>query len=336
MPDSIDFTLVLLSLFREAEQKGVSELTVNSGELHRLVGDYPGSNHRMPICCGVMRRFLAINDRVENEPPGGNGASLTISYNLPRSLHQRHFVAYHKFDEWGDYYDSSETELAHFSKRPEKQLEKALGQRIWVIGGEQTNRRTQYTLLSYFVPDTIEEVEEGGYNVVGSGLVFDPPVNLFSKPWLDDLLREQKNFSLGINEIKNPNVIEGLLAAERKRQATAFLLPDEIPAGEPFIEGATRQITVNAYERNPKARRACIDHYGATCQVCTFDFEDTYGEIGKGYIHVHHVKPVHTIQKESEVDHIHDLQPVCPNCHAMLHRQNPPLSIDELRAILRK
>jgi 5-methylcytosine-specific restriction enzyme A len=54
-------------------------------------------------------------------------------------------------------------------------------------------------------------------------------------------------------------------------------------------EGAKKQITVNAYERNPKARELCIQNYGFRCSVCEFDFGEIYGEIGTGYIHVHHL-----------------------------------------------
>lgn len=61
------------------------------------------------------------------------------------------------------------------------------------------------------------------------------------------------------------------------------------------------------------------------------NFDEVYGELGKGFIHVHHLLPVAQLGKQYEVDPIADLRPVCPNCHAMLHRRNPPLSINELK-----
>ena len=109
-----------------------------------------------------------------------------------------------------------------------------------------------------------------------------------------------------------------------------FSSPDEI-AEEAIFEGAVSKITVNSYERNPEARRKCLNKWGYSCVVCNFHFQLYYGEIGKGYIHVHHLKPISTIGSEYEIDPVKDLRPVCPNCHAMLHRQNPPLSIDELK-----
>jgi len=72
-----------------------------------------------------------------------------------------------------------------------------------------------------------------------------------------------------------------------------------------LIEGAKRTITVNAYERNPQARKKCVNIHGCKCVVCGFDFEETYGEIGKGYIHVHHLTPISEIGNEYEIVNSH-------------------------------
>src|SRR5699024_2027348 len=106
---------------------------------------------------------------------------------------------------------------------------------------------------------------------------------------------------------------------------------EEVADGENYKEGSVKKITVNAYERNPVARKKCIDHYGCQCSICNFDFEQTYGEIGKEFIHVHHLVELSTIKGEYEVDPIEDLRPVCPNCHAMLHRRKPAYSIQEIK-----
>lgn len=103
-----------------------------------------------------------------------------------------------------------------------------------------------------------------------------------------------------------------------------------------FIEGKTKTTFRNIYERNPKARKDCIKHYGTTCLVCSFDFKDAFGEIGNGFIHVHHLVPISSIKKEYQLDAIRDLRPVCPNCHAMIHKRVPPYTISELKDILKK
>ncbi|MBL8154259.1 MAG: HNH endonuclease [Anaerolineae bacterium] len=104
-----------------------------------------------------------------------------------------------------------------------------------------------------------------------------------------------------------------------------------------FSEGRQARVTVNRYERDPKARAACIKYYGAFCQVCAFDFGLVYGEIGEGFIHVHHIDPIASHSgSEYHIDPIRDLRPVCPNCHAMLHRQSPPLTLEELQIEIRR
>jgi 5-methylcytosine-specific restriction enzyme A len=60
-------------------------------------------------------------------------------------------------------------------------------------------------------------------------------------------------------------------------------------------EGQKKQITSNSYERNPEARRRCVDHYGYRCTVCDFDFQTKYGDLGRDFIHVHHLKAVSEI-----------------------------------------
>ncbi|MEZ4629241.1 MAG: HNH endonuclease [Deinococcales bacterium] len=99
-------------------------------------------------------------------------------------------------------------------------------------------------------------------------------------------------------------------------------------------EGAKKTLIVNSYERNPKARSICIDHWGCKCSACNFDFASVYGAIGTDFIHVHHLVPLAEIGRSYQVSPIHDLRPVCPNCHAMLHTSNPPLSIEQLREII--
>ena len=105
---------------------------------------------------------------------------------------------------------------------------------------------------------------------------------------------------------------------------------------ETFYEGAAKQIKVNKYERSKTARDKCIDHYGCHCSVCDMDFEKTYGETGKDYIHVHHITPLSEIGERYKLDPVNDLRPVCPNCHAMIHRQKPSLTIEELKALMIK
>ena len=114
--------------------------------------------------------------------------------------------------------------------------------------------------------------------------------------------------------------------------STPIALAEELSTPEKYSEGARVAVTINAYERNPKARAACIGHHGYVCTVCGFDFVRIYGAFGEGFIHVHHVVPIGKIGKEYTIDPIADLVPVCPNCHAMIHRVEPPVTVEQLRS----
>jgi 5-methylcytosine-specific restriction enzyme A len=103
-----------------------------------------------------------------------------------------------------------------------------------------------------------------------------------------------------------------------------------------YMEGTPNLVTLTKYERNPFARKACISHYGPTCSVCDFNFEKVYGDIGKNFIHIHHLTQVAKVGKQYLVDPIKDLRPVCPNCHAMIHKKKEAIAIEELKQLLRQ
>jgi hypothetical protein len=84
MPSAVDFRTELRAQLGSAASLGWRHVEVNSGELHRIVGGYPGSDHRMPICCSVMEAEMRGGDEIVTAPPKGKGASLTIRYKLPR------------------------------------------------------------------------------------------------------------------------------------------------------------------------------------------------------------------------------------------------------------
>jgi hypothetical protein len=144
----------------------------------------------------------------------------------------------------------------------------------------------------------------------------------------------------GDNYKDNTNTANGTELAEEPEETEAVIddakYADELPLEKypGLFEGIKRTVTVNSYERNKKARQNCISHWKAYCRVCGLDFEKVYGEIGKRFIHIHHVVKISDIGEKYEVDPIHDLIPVCPNCHSMLHKKEPPLSIEELKSII--
>lgn len=121
-----------------------------------------------------------------------------------------------------------------------------------------------------------------------------------------------------------------------KDSITDVVYPDEVHE-ENLYEGAVKEVKVNAYERNIRARNKCIEHFGLDCIICGFNFEEVYGELGEGFIHVHHLIPLSELGKNYKVDPKKDLVPVCPNCHTMLHRKHEGslVSINELKLMMK-
>lgn len=107
---------------------------------------------------------------------------------------------------------------------------------------------------------------------------------------------------------------------------------------ETYQEGHAYKVLVNKYERNLQARQKCIEIHGYACKVCETNLEDVYGEVAKEFIHVHHLVPLSKIKEGYSVDPATDLIPVCPNCHAMLHRKldGEYLSVKSLNKVMKK
>lgn len=95
-------------------------------------------------------------------------------------------------------------------------------------------------------------------------------------------------------------------------------------------EGAAYSLISQKYERSRYNRAICLKYYGFKCRGCGDALEEKYGPIGQGVIHVHHIVPVSMMGGSYKLNPIKDLIPLCPNCHNIVHKQSPPLSIEEL------
>jgi len=120
------------------------------------------------------------------------------------------------------------------------------------------------------------------------------------------------------------NLVFALLPVEEEPQEGSVVFAEGLP------EGAKSRIEVNRYERDPVNRAACIAAHEPRCKACGFDFGEFYGPIGNGYIEVHHTTPVSAMGDAYVVDPIREMVPLCANCHAVVHRRSPPLSVEEL------
>lgn len=110
-------------------------------------------------------------------------------------------------------------------------------------------------------------------------------------------------------------------------------IPADNEIQKTYLEGTPNQVSITKYERNPFARKKCLEYYGFSCIICDFNFEKIYGSIGKDFIHVHHLEQVSTVGKTYFADPIKDLRPVCPNCHSIIHKQKKAFTLDEMKRL---
>jgi 5-methylcytosine-specific restriction protein A len=132
--------------------------------------------------------------------------------------------------------------------------------------------------------------------------------------------------------------LEKLWYEECSKGSTVYnLLHDSEYPETSSLEGGKYSVWQTKYERDPEARRRCLALKGYKCVICMFDFFKTYGELGKEFIHVHHIIQLSSRSGSCPTDPGKDLIPVCPNCHAMLHRgRKMPMPPEELIDIICK
>lgn len=189
---------------------------------------------------------------------------------------------------------------------------------VWIISG-----------ISQYLEQEIQVVE---HKNLGKGTVYGFDGDTMLVHFGDETKKFNKElaFTKGTLSIL-PNDYDVYLNSES-------IIPEEIDSvkAESIIEGAKKKITVNAYERDLKATRQCKQYYlkkygRITCQICGFDFGKVYGSEYDNMIHIHHIRPLSTIQQEYELDPLNDLIPVCPNCHMVLHAKGGT-SLEKLKS----
>jgi 5-methylcytosine-specific restriction enzyme A len=142
----------------------------------------------------------------------------------------------------------------------------------------------------------------------------------------------------------NPNQLRELTESIKSLVLSGDPLPPvEIMGGDDEEEGEEGQILTRTHryrERNTKLvkrkKEKVLKEIGTlACEVCGFDFSGTYGERGEGFIECHHTKPVSDL-RDGGTTNIADLALVCSNCHRIIHRRRPWLSVEGVKNLLSK
>ena len=310
-------------------------MSVDSDKIELLIKriKYTPSREWMSSYFDLVKRVLDIAGLSNHSPRLVMSLSPNSSgWHFPVSINNRYVIALRKKRE------NEQTKLfvglifSHFS-REIGELASCPGIGKW---GQFKNLRGEYTDPPYFLRfgnfpeilyllETSEEVRLSWSEAIVSEVerAKSSPYRKFHEPLMYQMATDI-NFRARV-----------LDAAYVDSKPLVGLLPEEIDTPQEFYEGASRPVTINAYERNSQARNACIEYYGAECRICGMNFYEKYGDIGEGFIHVHHIKPLGEIGEKYKVDPIKDLCPVCPNCHAMIHMRKPPYGIEELKAMLK-
>jgi 5-methylcytosine-specific restriction enzyme A len=119
-------------------------------------------------------------------------------------------------------------------------------------------------------------------------------------------------------------------------------IPEASEEDEEFAEAEEGRILTRIHRSRERSRKLVENKKASVlkanghlkCEVCSFDFEMTYGERGKGFIEAHHVKPVHTLAA-GEKTKLEDLVLLCSNCHRIVHTQRPWLTVEELGQLIK-
>lgn len=122
-----------------------------------------------------------------------------------------------------------------------------------------------------------------------------------------------------------------------------FVLDDNVDLTQEDDEFSEGKILLKKHlqrERNVKlielSKKKFIEKNGKLyCEVCGFDFEQVYGDLGEKFIEAHHIKPVSQMS-ENEKTNIEDIVMVCSNCHSMIHRKKPWLTIETIKEIIKR
>lgn len=251
-----------------------------------------------------------------------------------------HFVAYHSAQRMG--YELESSAKLQFLSRKLSLLKKAIGNTVWVVQGVLEGKKTAFSLCGAYIADRVD-VEDSSSNLyVISGRrvkAFTPPIPMNDFDWFPTLLKSQSNFSLGFNHVNNEIVVQALsaLQAEGNPPSPPATLPDiDLPSAG--TEGAARLVSHLRRERNRvlvnAKKAATLKTKGRLCcEVCGFDFSATYGPLGDDFCEVHHLVPLST-SSESVTTTLDDLAVLCSNCHRIIHRSTPMLSVAELSKVV--
>ncbi len=147
------------------------------------------------------------------------------------------------------------------------------------------------------------------------------------RPMIDRIIGYNQSVSI-------PDLYDFIGRPPEDNESTVTEETGVVPGSE--NEGRRVLYYTTRYERSPRNRAEAIRIQGTKCKVCGFDFSEVYGEIGEGFIEVHHITPLSSKNEVVSIDPATDLVCLCSNCHRMIHKApNGVYSVEELKSLIR-
>ena len=252
----------------------------------------------------------------------------------------------------GSAWNDKTGELYHFPKRYRKYLLE--GTKIIYYKGSLKHKQYRSRRLAveghYFGIGTIGSVIKDQKSNKNDFFAYINDYQPFSKPVLAkqggefiEVIPEKRTTNYwrdGVRQIEQ-EIYEKIIAASDLEPSASKSLNDlnqglESSFESVAIEGSKKHKFSSYYERKPIYRQQALIIHGYDCMACGFNFERFYGEVGQGFIHVHHIKPISEIG-ETTIDPAKDLVVLCANCHSIIHRKRlATLSLGEVKAFITK
>lgn len=203
----------------------------------------------------------------------------------------------------------------------------------------KTNKRTQHhlTLLSRSAEDSLQTLIRNEIDENFDCLYACTDIDILIS--FQEIIEQHQEWHVQHNGHTSMKVIGYYIEYVAKKQGVdidTIMLSRRVSAQQEAddekqrMEGRLTEAKVLHRQRNRQARQLCLEASGYKCYVCGFDFEKAYGEIGKGFLEVHHTKPLATYDDEHPIPQS-ELCALCSNCHSMVHRKKDVLDVDELK-----
>lgn len=169
-----------------------------------------------------------------------------------------------------------------------------------------------------------------------SRLAFYEPGHAFGTHYRADAIPRNEDIVADIREMLRLYALATVRGGAQELDTSGYAVADDV---EQFLAGATleekRRLRLHfRVERRKRLSELAKGIHGYRCQICGFDFEEVYGDLGHQYIEAHHLTPLAQLPPNQEV-HLSprdDFAVVCANCHRMLHRRGAPDSFEVFRA----